>query len=689
MDWYEASAELEAMRLFWKEMGFDEGKVDYSCNTDGRAMLENNKLGQLMEMKMKKEPLEKVYEQMKRYCKALNAKALPLPKFGIYVVAHSQEYTIFNLDKDLDNVTDAIMISGFAKIGTAASQERELFYRWLKDDSVLPGWINEGSVVAYNDLYYKLRGNSKKSKDAFIAELQNPMQLNIEPYAWNNGGDLEMKLLDCLGSEGLKKRLGAFYTPDYAAKISTDYVRNIIAKLQPDEDYLIVDRCAGTGQLEQFFDDEELKHCVLNTIVYAERKVLDELYGGRVKAILPGSFTLDTEGLLPEGDALEEPFNKYLKKFIESERTNAKANGKKLVVIGLENPPYGEPQAEATRSGNTRKGSNKNYVTIKMKEVVSGPAVNELVNKFIWSGFKWYFDYYTLYSPIKYWKSQHLISKHCLEGIFVNRKDFHASPGAISIISWVNKDSTYDALNLSGVLVKRIDKGVTTLLKYNKQDNNHDLCYEIICGTPDMKHGYITNDRSFSMVKAKRGGYLNVNDPLMKQILPLFTANCYTPKDWTEIDVIMKSGDGGTKYMQDQEFLEDCFIWCCMTNQNKCKSDPSQNLKNEMALLQNTKADKIVNIKGYRKGLMDAWKTVLGESKICSEYDPRKTYGLDQIEKELNIDIPTNTVTKTGKQNMEKKYPDLDNKIKEFKVKLKEFYKDHIEPKLFQYELLK
>jgi hypothetical protein len=126
-----------------------------------------------------------------------------------------------------------------------------------------------------------------------------------------------------------------------------------------------------------------------------------------------------------------------------------------------------------------------------------------------------------------------------------------------------------------------------------------------------------------------------------------------------------------------------------MTNQNKCKSDPSQNLKNEMALLQNTKADKIVNIKGYRKGLMDAWKTVLGESKICSEYDPQKTYGLDQIEKELNIDIPTNTVTKTGKQNMEKKYPDLDNKIKEFKVKLKEFYKDHIEPKLFQYELLK
>ena len=39
---------------------------------------------------------------------------------------------------------------------------------------------------------------------------------------------MERKLLDCLGSEELKKRLGAFFTPDYAARQSTDYVRNII-----------------------------------------------------------------------------------------------------------------------------------------------------------------------------------------------------------------------------------------------------------------------------------------------------------------------------------------------------------------------------------------------------------------------------------------------------------------------------
>jgi len=37
-----------------------------------------------------------------------------------------------------------------------------------------------------------------------------------------------------------------------------------------------------------------------------------------------------------------------IKKIIENERKEA--NGK-LIVIGLENPPYSEPQAEATRSG--------------------------------------------------------------------------------------------------------------------------------------------------------------------------------------------------------------------------------------------------------------------------------------------------------------------------------------------------
>ena len=104
----------------------------------------------------------------------------------------------------------------------------------------------------------------------------------------------------------------------------------------------------------------------------------------------------------------------------------AESRGKKLVVIGLENPPYAEPQAEATRNGKTQKGTANNWLTEQMKqdENVKGKASVDLANKFIWSGFKWFFDYYVVYSPVKYWKSQHLIDKKFLEGCIANRADF-------------------------------------------------------------------------------------------------------------------------------------------------------------------------------------------------------------------------------------------------------------------------
>ena len=66
-----------------------------------------------------------------------------------------------------------------------------------------------------------------------------------------------------------KKQLGAFFTPDNCVKISTQYVRNAIKSIG-NKPYLIVDRCAGTGNLERQLTSEELKHCVLNTYDYTE-----------------------------------------------------------------------------------------------------------------------------------------------------------------------------------------------------------------------------------------------------------------------------------------------------------------------------------------------------------------------------------------------------------------------------------
>ena len=687
MRFYEYPVELDAMRAFYNEIGYPEGTIDYSCNTDGRIILDpkTGLKGSLVEFKVVAKTNKDVFEQMKRYVKSYNAKGLEIPKYGVYIMTAAQKYTVFDLEEE--DFSKAVIQENLDLTVDLNNFTSSADY-WLKDTTTQKGWIDETSIVSYNDAFFSAKGMGRKSKDDFIAELANPKVLNIKPYTWQADGSMERKLLDCLGSTALKKRLGAFFTPDYAVEKSTNYIRNIINNLNDDEDYVIVDRCAGTGNLEKFLTDEELSHCILNTIVYAEKTTLKGLYEGRVKAILPSDETTDDEGCMPAGDALSEGFNKELADTIEEARKEAESRGKKLVVIGLENPPYGEPQAEATRSGKTQKGSYENYISKEMKKEVKGVANNDVANKFIWSGFKYFFDYYVIYSPVKYFKSQDLINKEFNEGVIVNRTDFHATEAGISIMSWKNEDAANDSWQLENCLVKKINKGIETIRgTYKKKDEGEDVWYEVINGTPDFKNGIITNNRTFSKLKAKRGGFINVDDANLKKRLPLFAANCYTCKDYTEKEVIMKSGDGGTAYQNDNEFLEDCFIWCCLTDKNKCWSGAFQN---EMALSQNSKADQIVDLKQpHRLALKRSWDNVLNEAKKCKEYNSNWKYGLAQIINDLNLDDPTGVKNKKGQTLMQKRYPKLDAQITSFKEDLKEFYDKYIKDKLFQYELLK
>ena len=685
MRFYEYPVELDAMRAFYNEIGYPEGTIDYSCNTDGRIILDpkTGLKGSLVEFKVIAKTNKDVFEQMKRYVKSYNAKGLEIPKYGVYIMTAAQKYTVFDLEEEdfskaviQENLDLTVDLNNFTSSADS----------WLKDTTTQKGWIDETSIVSYNDAFFSAKGMGRKSKDDFIAELANPKVLNIKPYTWQADGNMERKLLDCLGSTALKKRLGAFFTPDYAVEKSTNYIRNIINNLNNDEDYIIIDRASGTGNLEKFLTDEELSHCILNTIVYAEKTTLKGLYEGRVKAILPSDETTDDEGCMPAGDALSEGFNKELADTIEEARKEAESRGKKLVVIGLENPPYGEPQAEATRSGKTQKGSYENYITKEMKKEVKGKTSTDLANKFIWSGFKYFFDYYVVYSPVKYFKSQGLINKEFNEGIIVNRADFHATEGGISIMSWKNEDANNNEWTLENTTVKKVNKGIAKIDSPIKE-KNPDFYTTSISGTPDFKNGLLTNNKSDSKVKTIGGiSHCLINDDCKKKLV-LFAANCYTCKDYTEKEVIMKSGDGGTAYQNDNEFLEDCFIWCCLTDKNKCWSGASQN---EMALSQNSKADQIVDLKQpHRLALKRSWDNVLNEAKKCKEYNSNWKYGLAQIINDLNLDDPTGVKNKKGQTLMQKRYRKLDAQITSFKEDLKEFYDKYIKDKLFQYELLK
>lgn len=721
-------SEIEGMIDFYTEIGYD-GKVDYSCSTDGRLMI-GNELGALNEFKLNPVSPIDVFNQMKRYVISLNAKAKPLPLYGIYICLNSHEYQIFKLDSDYEHAY-------FTELKKWENPNDIKQYMEYTDTQF--GWIEPNSIVAYNDLYFKnnkvKKTTSKKkndfssitailkgqkvdtdrlSKDQFIEELRNPCYLPIIPYQWDETGDMERRMLDCIGASQLKKRLGAFFTPKAYAEKAAEYVKNIVANLSPDtEDYLIIDRCAGTGSLEESFTDEMLSHTILNTIVLSESSTLHGLYSGRVFAILPENMETDEEGLFVHGDALEKSFNESLKEIIEAYRATCKENGKELRLIFFENPPYAEPQAEATRSGNTVKGTGKEYITTLMKNSGRkfGTATNDIANKFIWSAFNYFdCDHYIVFSPIKYWKSQHLISEKFVEGFIGNRAEFHATEAGISVIHWENVHNNVptEEINMEvcdivndcpvkkdNVVIKKIDSGITKLQgEVNNESNSFCRLYQTQ-GTPDFKNAYLSNKKENKHATPR---YLNEDNIL--QAVPLFAANCYECKDFTEKEILMKSGDGGLAYMEDRQFLLDCFVWCGLSDKNKCISNDE--LKNEYCFCQNTKADSI--LEEYEMlhnpryaGLLNRWKSVLHEAAKTEEYNPDEeyTYGLYQLNEEVNItgickDKEGRVITdKTGKPKQDIIHPELDSQIKLLKADLKNFYNEKIAPKLFEYQLLK
>ena len=650
---------MEAMRDFYEELGI---MPNYSCNTDGCVG------GTLVEFKRNNSgglPIE----QLKRYIKSYNAVALPLPYYSLVVNINQREY-IF-----IDNNNWKVITKGKWK------DPKDLLKFFNKND-YMKGWINEFSIVNYNDLFYSNHLSAKK--DDFIEEIKNPKELEINPYPWNKTGYMERSILDCLGGRELKKRLGAFFTPDEYVKISTEYLHNAISRVPKDWDYIILDRCAGTGNLQKFLTSEELSHCVLNTYVYAEWTTLKGLYEGRVRCIILHTRDYkDPDGLLSDGDALTEKFDKVITDILKDERKKAKG---KLVIIGLENPPYSEPQAEATRSGKTHKQSS--WVKEQMKnEKKWGASTNDLSNQFIWSMTrKCVVDEYIVFSPIKYWKSQHLFDGKLNEGYLCNRKKFHATEAAISLISWTNNSTENNCLNMKSDLgnrkIRKIKVGIgqVKITSYNKN---------LICGitsysgTPNFQHGELAN-----IVKPSWHSKLAwLDNSNIFQTLPLWIANCYKSKDYTEKEVIMKSGDGGIAYQEDKNFLSDCFIWSCLTNMNKCISNDQ--VKNELCLTQNTEADKLFDPNKRNVKLLEKWQKILKFVKGTEEYNSKFTYGLHQICKDINIKVETGDYTKKNEPILEHKYSELNSLIKKFKEQLNEFYNKYITPKLFKYELLK
>lgn len=656
-------SEIEGMTDFYQELQI---MPSYDLNTDGVIR------GTLFEFKKTNSSdggLDNHLKQIDRYLKAYNSAALKIPSISFLIYLNSQEYI------KIDNNTKLIIDKGTYKTPLMFKEFVE------KNDKYLKGYINEYSFVSYNNLFCQ-DFNSKATKEDVKQEFINPKYLNIAKFNWdeqieqenndkNKIGWLHFNM-NQLGNILLKKQLGAFFTPEEYVKKSTNYVRNAIKRSKElgFEDYLIIDRCAGTGNLEKFLREDELKHCVLNTYDYTQWTTLKGLYEGRVKLIIPPTNEyLTKNGLLKNGDALSEEFNKYI-----LENLFNKIDRKKIYIIFLENPPFRD-ETSTLSDADKKSKKNQNYISTLMNKdnKIKGAMKNELSIKFIWSAWKIFEpNEYILFSPIKYWKTYHLIDKFVYSGFITNKKDYNANYDAgLPVINWSNIDHSQEILELENGEIKKIHHSIKTLIDKKKYTNSFAKMF-IMAG--DLRPIGTSLDNGKQIINDTP---CLLNETNVLEQLPLWVAAKYEPsKEKLELNIIMKSGDGLSLYKNDKIFLQKSFIWSCLTNKNKCISN-NDGFSNEMAFLQDSICDNILNsmkLDNDDKNLIEHWKNVLVEIKTKPEYNNNFKYGLDQIIKEINIKFHNGSYNKKNEPLMDIKYPELNLKIKLLKIKLNNYY---------------
>ena len=161
------------------------------------------------------------------------------------------------------------------------------------------------------------------------------------------------------------------------------------------------------------------------------------------------------------------------------------------------------------------------------------------------------------------------------------------------------------------------------------------------------------------------------------------------------MSMLMKSSDGMEKYQKDitngklKKFLLKNLLWTSLTHYSHMRSlkgSDGRFYKNEICLDGNTIASqklKEIELNLEEKKLISVWEKILNEAKKTKNYNSEFTYGLYQIDDELN------TTHKDDKGKNIFDYPELNGNIKTLKALLKNYYLKEISPVLFEYDFLK
>jgi len=621
--------EKEGQMAFFEKLGISEG-VSLSNNTDGVY------LGTLFEFKLTISDINKVLFQAIKYLSHMRIKGLSIPK-TILLIGLNQEIAYRFNSRDFLKEIEEIYFGAASKDNKDFSTDitpETIKYKnspsgigrlaeILQDEGFIKIHIDIYDVVGWSNRFYS--ENPTATKTALFNELKKPKHFKKLIYSWE-GKESDFKyILDLLNDRIHRKELGAFYTPSVYCKKALELVRKAIGQIPKGNDYIIVDRCAGTGNLEEFLTDKnikditirevgkyigeefrnkylkdksdiintfysnkifseitlgeleeyktniniydylfdnELSHCIVATYELKEWLVLNERIGYKVKTIIPPTINPDS-ALVEGGDALAVDIFEEIKPYVEDKKCN---------VILFENPPYRDSSASNTErlKNKTNKG---NFIFEEMKEDLPNlqnsniSTARDISNQFIWSGWKYYLtkknDCYILFSPVKYWKSLGLGNKKFIDGYLFNRAHFHAGASAISCICWQNIDEKKEKLNL-----KAFD--IDTKNNLNDSDDeilemNKEIGITKVYQT--LSHYYKrfipSKDTKMNGVRCVSNGYeYDLNGIYDKQIVAFLSTNSFS------VDpircVLIRSGhrDGRGMFLTPKNFVEKLPLFC-------------------------------------------------------------------------------------------------------------------------------
>ncbi len=729
--------------------------------------------GNILEFKLQISNLNSTLLQAIKYLSVMRIKGKPVPKNILLVSLNDDKCYVYDSSNYLSDI-EKVYIGGASTnnssfvggtpiqiIDMTSMAGQAQIINLLKQNNYTKINIDVNCIVGWAEYFYRINKSVKVRKEDYIGdasglhktvgEIRQPNLFKdyIYPYSGANNEEFGY-LMDRLNDNLTKKNLGTFYTPELYAEKSLELLREAIKRVPKGNDYIILDRCAGTGNLELLLTDEELEHTIVSTLEYYEYRVLVERIGHKVRHIIPPIETTNTfnKGLVNGADALTQEYveNPIIQQYVQNE---------KCTIILFENPPYAETTSlEHQRAGKGKVSSvwKQSYVVHEMKKCVKGTALNDLGNVFIWSAFKYYLrhdtDSYVVYSPVKYWKVQKLIDKKFMGGFAFNRKHFHTNIDAcVSCIYWSNENDKINNLMLDAYDIKFVKNGntKTETLEYEGQIDVRRISeifskkyYDKRAFAKSFNDGIVTGldgkecsgsqkvriqplfsndmvaylvadsvtfdnpDAKSSLLVAGRyngnGFYLHKDNYLEK--LPMFAASRYVTynRHWTERARIMKSADGYIQYGKDvasgkcTSFLLKCLLFTTLETQNHCREfvgSDGRTYRNEFTLdTTNGATLAATDLAGMK---MNNEEKVLVNlwNGVISEAKKTKEYDSKWnygIYQIIN-ELDTTYIDPNG--DTQYNYTQLHTNLTTLKQKVKEYYIKEIVPFLFHYEFLK